>query len=158
MTSLILGTTARIIVPVLFLFSIFLLIRGHNEPGGGFAGGLVAAAGYTLVAIARTNPSVNRIPALQPPVLVGGGLLVALVAGLLGLLAGRPLLTGLWIEIAIPGGAVIDLGTPLLFDVGVYLVVLGTTVGMVLGLIEEQEDPAQPSVDPATAHPTERET
>ncbi|HVL54391.1 MAG TPA: Na+/H+ antiporter subunit B, partial [Vitreimonas sp.] len=135
MTSVILGTTARLIVPVLLLFSIFLLLRGHNEPGGGFAGGLVAAAGFILVAIARDPGTARRILAVDPPQLVGLGILVAVVAGATAKVLGYPLLTGMWIELTLPGGTVVDLGTPILFDVGVYLVVLGTTLAIVLALI-----------------------
>jgi multicomponent Na+:H+ antiporter subunit B len=141
-TSLILGTTSRLIVPVLLLFSIFLLFRGHNEPGGGFAGGLVEAGGYILVAIARDPGTARRILTIDPPVLVGAGLVVGFAAGIIGTLVGRPLLTGVWIEIPLPDDTVLELGSPLLFDVGVYLVVLGTTLGIVLALIEEQGDPS----------------
>jgi multicomponent Na+:H+ antiporter subunit B len=52
MTSLILKTTARFLMPFLLLFSVFLFLRGHNEPGGGFTGGLVAAAAFALYSIA----------------------------------------------------------------------------------------------------------
>jgi multicomponent Na+:H+ antiporter subunit B len=144
MTSLILATTARIIVPVLLLFSIFLLLRGHNEPGGGFAGGLVAAAGYTLVAIAGGPGTGRQIQRVDPPVLIGIGLLVAIGAGVAGILAGDPAFTGLWFEFDLPGGTTIEIGTPLIFDVGVYLVVFGTTLGIVLALIEAQADPSNP--------------
>ena len=144
MTSLILETTARLIVPVLLLFSLFLLLHGHDQPGGGFAGGLVAAAAYVLVAIARTPAAARQILAVEPPVVVGGGLALALAAGGIGLLRGQPFLTAAWIDLSI-SGVELHLGTPLLFDIGVYLVVVGTTIGIVLSLIEEQSD------DPAGA-------
>jgi multicomponent Na+:H+ antiporter subunit B len=138
MTSLILGATARLIVPLLLLFSIFLLVRGHNEPGGGFAGGLVAAAAFTLVAIAQDPRSARRSPGFQPPVLIGIGLLVAIGAGMAALFVGQPFFTGQWVDLAVAGDLVVEIGTPLIFDLGVYLVVLGTTLGIVLELIDEQ--------------------
>lgn len=137
MRSLILVTAARPLVPLLLLFSIFLLLRGHNEPGGGFAGGLVAAAAFTLLAISRDPATARRALFVEPQTLIGLGLLVAIGAGVVGLLMGDPLLTGQWFEIALPGGLMLELGTPLVFDVGVYLVVLGATLTMVLTLAEE---------------------
>ncbi len=137
MRSLILVTAARPLVPLLLLFSIFLLLRGHNEPGGGFAGGLVAAAAFTLLAISRDPATARRALFVEPQTLIGLGLLVAIGAGVVGLLMGDPLLTGQWFEIALPGGLMLELGTPLAFDVGVYLVVLGATLTMVLTLAEE---------------------
>jgi len=137
MRSLILVTAARLLTPLLLLFSVFLLLRGHNEPGGGFAGGLVASAAFILLAISRDPAAARRALRVEPQILIGAGLLVAIAAGVLGPLVGDPLLTGQWLEIPLPGEGSLDLGTPLLFDVGVYLVVLGATLTMVLTLAEE---------------------
>lgn len=137
MRSLILITAARLLTPLLLLFSVFLLLRGHNEPGGGFAGGLVASAAFILLAISRDPAAARRALRVEPQILIGAGLLVAIAAGVLGLLFGDPLLTGQWLEIPLPGEGDLELGTPLMFDVGVYLVVLGATLTMVLTLAEE---------------------
>ncbi|SNB46889.1 Na+/H+ antiporter subunit B [Geobacter sp. DSM 9736] len=135
MQSLILSTTSRLLLPLLVLFSLFLLLRGHNEPGGGFSGGLVAAAAFALDALAHGVRSARRTLGIDPLFLVSWGLLVALTAGVLPLASGLPFLTGLWIETGIPGiGAV---GTPLLFDFGVYLVVTGMVLLVVFSLMEE---------------------
>jgi multisubunit Na+/H+ antiporter MnhB subunit len=138
MTSLILSTAARLIVPVLALFSLFLLFRGHDEPGGGFAGGLVAASAVILVAISVGAQAARRLLMFEAPVIVGAGLGLALVSGLLGVLAGEPVLTGLWIEVPFGGDVVLKVGTPLVFDIAVFLVVVGATTGIVLGLIEQR--------------------
>jgi multicomponent Na+:H+ antiporter subunit B len=138
MRSLILVTAARVLTPLLLLFSVFLLLRGHNEPGGGFAGGLVAASAFILLAISRDPAAARHALRIEPQALIGAGLLVAIAAGVLGLLFGQPLLTGLWLEIPLPGGTYLELGTPLAFDVGVYLVVMGATLTMVLTLAEEE--------------------
>lgn len=127
-TSVILQTATRFFQPLLLLFSFFLLLAGHNEPGGGFAGGLVAAAALILHALAYGVESARRALGVDPRTLIGAGLLVAASSGIWAVLAGRPLLTGLW-----RGG----LGTPLLFDAGVYLVVIGGTLLMVFALMEE---------------------
>jgi multicomponent Na+:H+ antiporter subunit B len=137
MTSLILSTATRNMLPVLLLFSIFLLLRGHNEPGGGFAGGLVAAASFTLYALAFGVPAARRLLGTDPRTLIGAGLLVALTAGAIPLAAGAPFLTGWWGELPLPGLGEIHLGTPLLFDVGVYLAVMGMTLTIILALAEE---------------------
>ena len=134
--SLILRTAARFLLPLLLLFSIFLLLRGHNEPGGGFSGGLVAAVAFTLLAVGTDVPTVRRALQLPPRSLIGIGLLVATASGVVGLLGGGPLLTGHWVDLVLPGGVNIAIGTPLVFDVGVYLVVVGVVLAIVLSLAE----------------------
>jgi multicomponent Na+:H+ antiporter subunit B len=136
-TSLILRTTTRFVLPLLLLFSVFLLVRGHHEPGGGFSGGLVAAAAFVLYRFAFGVEDVRRVLPLDTRALLGVGLLVAAGSGSLALLAGRPLMTGLWVRVPVPGVGDLDLGTPLLFDVGVYLTVVGVTLSIILPLAEE---------------------
>lgn len=136
MPSLILQTASRLLHPLLLLISIFLLIRGHNEPGGGFVGGLMAAAAFALYAIAYDVPYARRALQVEPHVLVGGGLLCALGSGVVAMAGGHPFLTSRWTSI--DWGAVhVALGTPLLFDLGVYAVVLGITTAIVFTLREE---------------------
>ncbi len=138
MNSLILRTISRFLVGLMLLFSIFLLLRGHNEPGGGFIGGLVAAAGIIVYGIADGPAAVRRILRIDPRAIAMAGLLAAIAAGLIAALTGAPFLTGLWTFIgATPGDKGLALGTPLLFDVGVYLVVVGGVLGMVIALEEE---------------------
>jgi multicomponent Na+:H+ antiporter subunit B len=136
-TSLILRTATRLLLPLLLLFSAFLLVRGHHEPGGGFSGGLVAAAAFVLYRFAFGPEEAKRVLPVNPRVLMGVGLLVAVGSGSLALLAGRPLMTGLWGQVSVPGVGDLDLGTPLLFDVGVYLTVVGVTLSIILPLAEE---------------------
>ena len=137
MKPLILPTAARLLLPLLLLFAVFLLLRGHNQPGGGFAAGLVAAAAFALYAIATDVPTARRALGVAPRTLLGVGLLVALLTGLLPVLDGRPFLTGLWGYLWLPGLGRVDVGTPLLFDGGVFLVVIGMTLTIVLSLAEE---------------------
>lgn len=138
MNSLILRTVSRFLVGLMLLFSIFLLLRGHNEPGGGFIGGLVAAAGIIVYGIADGPAAVRRILRIDPRAIAMAGLLAAIIAGLIPVLAAAPFLTGIWTFIdATPDDKGLALGTPLLFDIGVYLVVVGGVVGMVMALEEE---------------------
>jgi multicomponent Na+:H+ antiporter subunit B len=136
MTSLILQTATRFLIALLLLFSLFLLGRGHNEPGGGFIGGLVAVAAFALYGIAFDAAAARRALRFEPHSLIALGLLVALGSGLLGLLLRGPFMTGQWGEIRL-GGSVVAIGSPLLFDVGVYLVVLGVALAIILALEEE---------------------
>ena len=135
MTSLILSTATRYLMPLLLLFSIFLLLRGHNEPGGGFVGGLTAAAAFALFAIAEGVAPARRMLYLHPRTVLGIGLFLAASAGLLSMTIGLPYMTGLWSSLELP--AIGKLGTPLLFDVGVYLVVLGMVLMIVFELAEK---------------------
>lgn len=138
MISLILRAAARYMQPILLLFSIFVLLEGHNQPGGGFVGGLVAASSFVLFAIAYGVPDARRALRADPHALIGGGLLVAVCSATLSSLMGQPFMTGKWAELHVPGFGEIALGTPLLFDVGVYLVVVGVTLMIVFSLAEEQ--------------------
>jgi multicomponent Na+:H+ antiporter subunit B len=131
MTSLILRTATRVLMPLLLLFGIFLLLRGHNAPGGGFAGGLVVAAAYALDSFAFGSAAARRALLVDPSRLIGTGLLLALGSGLLPLLFGRKFLTSLWFSTEA------GLGTPLLFDTGVFLVVVGVVLTMTFTLLEE---------------------
>lgn len=135
MGSIILYLAARYLMPLLMVFSIFLLIRGHNEIGGGFVGGLVAAAAFILYAIANNVQEGRRILRVQPRVLIAAGLLVSLSSGLVGWLSGKPFMTGLWLKDPLP--VIGKIGTPLMFDVGVYLVVIGITLLIIFTLAEE---------------------
>jgi multicomponent Na+:H+ antiporter subunit B len=137
MTSLILSTAARYLLPLLLLFSFFILIRGHNEPGGGFIGGLVAAAAFALNAIAFDARSTRRTLRIDPRMLISAGLSIALVSGTIPLFSGDSFMTGKWFSIFVPGLEQLDIGTPLLFDCGVYLLVLGVALTMILTLTEE---------------------
>mgnify|MGYP001147307932 CR=1 FL=1 len=137
MYSLILSTATRAIFPLMLIFSVFMLIRGHNEPGGGFVGGLVAATAYSLVALTGGVESARKLLPARPEVLVGTGLLAALASGLLSLAAGRPFMTGLWGETPLP--VIGKPGTPVLFDTGVYVTVLGIVLLILLTLQEEDE-------------------
>jgi multicomponent Na+:H+ antiporter subunit B len=135
MKSVILSATARFLLPILFMFSLFLLVRGHNLPGGGFVGGLVAAAAFMLYAIAHDVEEARRLLRANTISLLGVGLLLALGSGLLSLVQGKAFMTGLWLHHHVP--VLGKLGTPVVFDIGVYLVVLGATLTVLFTLVEE---------------------
>jgi multicomponent Na+:H+ antiporter subunit B len=130
----ILPSAVRLIMPVQCLFAIYLLLRGHNLPGGGFIGGLVFASALVL----RIMVKERRVMKLDLIVLAGAGLLVALAAAVMPMFVGRPFFTGLWGgEILLPVIGKLKLGTPLLFDIGVFLVVTGVGAKILLVLLAE---------------------
>lgn len=137
MVSLVLSTTTKFLLPILLLFSLFLTLRGHNKPGGGFVGGLVAAAAFSLYAMAYDTSSARALLRIDPHTLIGLGLLAALSSGLWSWLAGTPFMTGHWVNFNLPGIGMAYIGTPVLFDVGVYLTVMGVAVLDVFSLAEE---------------------
>ncbi len=137
MTSVILRTALVALEPLLLIFSLFLMLAGHNAPGGGFVGGLVAAAAFSLHALAYDAAQARALLRVDPRTLVGVGLLLGVAAALVPLAIGEPLFTGLWTDVWIPGFGDVAVGTPLLFDAGVYVLVAGVGVLMVLTLAEE---------------------
>jgi multicomponent Na+:H+ antiporter subunit B len=137
MNSLILRTAARYLQPLLLMFSIYLLLAGHNEPGGGFSGGLMAAAALALHVLAYDSASVRRLLVVDSRALIAGGLLLAAASGLGGFWNGEPYLTSQWGSFVLAGLGELKAGTPLLFDMGVYLVVIGVTLTILLALAEE---------------------
>ncbi len=137
MDSLILRAATRFLLPLLLLFAVFLLLRGHNSPGGGFIGALVAAAAFSLHALSCGAAATRRLLYVDPRGLIAAGLLTAIVSGALAMFVDRPFLTGLWSKPHLPFLGEIHLGTPLLFDLGVFLTVVGVSMTIVLALLEE---------------------
>lgn len=137
MNSFVLRVTTRYLLPLLLLFSVFLFLRGHNEPGGGFVAGLIAAAGFTLYAIAFGAGPARRVLPIDPLGLTGIGLALALLSGLTGVFFGRAFLTGLWFRLPVPMAAPLEVGTSALFDLGVFLTVAGVVLTIIFALEEE---------------------
>lgn len=134
--SLILRTAVRFLVPLLGLLSLFFLLRGHNEPGGGFIGGLVAAGAVALVKLADGGEAARRVIRVDPRTLLAAGLVAVVGAALTGVAAGRELLAGVWLKTPVPG--IGKVGSVLVFDVGVFLIVIATVVLMVVELADER--------------------
>ena len=137
MNSLILQTTARLLQPLLLMFSVFLLLFGHNAPGGGFSGGLIAASAFALHTIAFDVAGAQQSLKISPRHLISSGLLLAVCSAMMSLFRGKSLMTSLWTTIPLGQFGSIDMGTPLIFDTGVYLVVCGVTLLIVFSLAEE---------------------
>jgi multicomponent Na+:H+ antiporter subunit B len=137
MFSVILSTASRYLLPLLLIFSFFLLLRGHNEPGGGFVGGLVAAAAYALFYIANGVEEAEKLLKSEPIKLIAAGLLLAIISAVPSLIAGKNFMTGIWFNTSFP--VIGKIGTPLIFDIGVYLLVLGIALKIIFSLAEEDK-------------------
>lgn len=139
MRTLIFRTVAPYFTSLMMLYSVFVLLRGHNEPGGGFIGGLIAASALAIYGIACGVSPVRRAIRFHPMAIAGFGLLMAAVAGVLSLMVNVPFMTGLWVYPEL-FGVKLKLSTTLLFDIGVYLVVLGSITSTALALEERERD------------------
>lgn len=138
MTSIILRTATRYMFPPLVVFSIYLLLRGHHFPGGGFVGGLFAGSAFSLYALAFDVATARRLLRCDPRDITAGGLALAMLSGIPGLFLHHPFLTGTWWKVPMGRGVTIDIGTPMIFDFGVYFVVLGVLLTLVFSLGEEK--------------------
>lgn len=134
MESTALRLAAKYLKPLLVILSLIVLYRGHNIPGGGFIGGLLAATGYIIYMMAYgAKPTVEKMW-IKPFGLMALGLLLAVMSGFIGSALGDPFMTGQWISIA-----GIKLGTPTLFDVGVYFTVIATMLVIMIAIFENLE-------------------
>jgi len=140
MTSLILRTATRYLFPIIMLFSIYVLLRGHNEPGGGFVGGLAAASAYTLYSLAFDVSAARSLLRIDSRTLIAIGLLLSTGSGFVSMLWQKPFLTSAWGKIPLTSNLHITLSTPLIFDIGVYCVVLGVTLTIILALSETKKE------------------
>lgn len=126
--------------PVFFLinvFALYLLLRGHNHPGGGFIAGLASAISLVLLSLALGVEALHRLLRVDPARLAATGLAVATLSGLLPMLGGPAFLTqlnGHWSGVPFLGE--VHVGLPLLFDTGVYLVVIGVCCKIIFVLMK----------------------
>ena len=141
MKSIILRAGTRYLAGLLLLFSVYMLLRGHNEPGGGFIGGLIGSTAFVLYAIACGAKDARKALRLSPQNIAMAGLGIALLAGLMAALFGDALFTGQWYFMGADKSDPDDKGLPLssvlVFDIGVYLVVFGSIIALVFAMEEE---------------------
>lgn len=135
--SFLLSRMARILCPWLLVLSLIVFYRGHHLPGGGFIGGLLGALGFVLIALGDGAGAARRVLRVEPVTLLTIGMSLALLAGMIGLVFGPSLLAGMWLpEFTVPLLGIVHLGTPLLFDAGVFLTVMGFALKVVFALKE----------------------
>ncbi|WP_147112457.1 Na+/H+ antiporter subunit B [Tateyamaria sp. syn59] len=138
MNSIILRVGTQYLCGILVLFSLYMLIRGHNEPGGGFIGGLIGSTGFVLFALACGTADARNALKVMPQNIAMAGLGIALLAGIYAAIFGDALFTGQWLFInETPEDKGIPISTVLFFDIGVYLVVFGSILSIVFAMEEE---------------------
>jgi multicomponent Na+:H+ antiporter subunit B len=136
--SIILTAASRLLVALLLVFSVYMLLRGHNLPGGGFIGGLIGSTGFILYAIAQGCSATRAALHYEPQNIAMIGLGIALFAGVMALFFDDAFFTGQWYFLGDrESGDYIPLSSVLIFDIGVYLVVFGAILTLVLALEEE---------------------
>ena len=117
------------------VFALYLMLRGHNFPGGGFIGGLATAISFILLSLAIGMDQLDRYLRIDPLRLAAAGLALAALTSAAPLLVGRPFLEHAHVHLHnVPLLGDLHVGTPLLFDGGVYLVVVGITCKIILAL------------------------
>ena len=135
MKTIILKTASGYLLPLLLLFSVFILLRGHYLPGGGFVGGLVASIAFVLHAFANGLENTKHLLRIHPGFLMPCGLAIALISGLSPMIgADLPFMTGIWFDNPFPVIGMV--GSALFFDTGVYLVVIGVTLTIIFTISE----------------------
>ncbi len=135
MKTIILKTASNYLLPVLLLFSVFILLRGHYLPGGGFVGGLVAAIAFVLDAFANGLQNTKQVLKIHPGFFMPVGLLLAFLSAISPIVfADLPIMTGLWAHEPIP--VLGTIGSALFFDTGVYLVVIGASLTIIFTISE----------------------
>lgn len=137
MSSLILRTANGIIFPLTLLLALYMALKGHNMPGGGFIGGLIAAVALVLYRMSHGTDAMMRLMPIHPRVLVAVGLAIATLTGITPLFFGEPMLRSIAPYINFGFGDDVHVPSALFFDIGVLLVVIGVSVGMIVRLGEE---------------------
>lgn len=133
--SIILNEAERWLFRLILLVSLFLTVRGHNAPGGGFVGGLVAGAGFTLRFLAGRDTEDDLCGRIRPRVMLGSGLLLAVATAIAPLFVGDSLLESAVWSADVPLLGKFKVVSAAIFDLGVYFIVIGfvLTVLVVLG-------------------------
>ena len=142
--TVILRTASRIIVPLSLIFAAYIYFKGHQTPGGGFVGGLVASVALILHRMSEKEGSLQRMLPVRERTLIGWGLLLAMGTGVVAMIAGLPFLTSGHTAVKLPAGPgnsaqTIEVASAMAFDLGVVLVVTGVVVGMINALTDELE-------------------
>ncbi len=139
-TALLLDEAVPILYPVLLVCSVLILLRGHNEPGGGFIAGMVAVAATSMLAVARGARFAERRMPLRPWRLAAASVLLSLASGLPALAVGKPYMTHAWMKLPLVVTE-LDVSTVLLFDLGVYGAVWGALGALCARALEIDEPP-----------------
>lgn len=137
--SLVLDTVIDVVARTVLVFAIFLLMSGHNAPGGGFVGGLVAGSALLLRYLASGAEEVGGRINRTPEVLIGAGLVLAVATAASSWFRDEPFMTTYFFHAELPVLGTVKTTTALPFDTGVFLVVFGVCLAVILSLGRERQ-------------------
>lgn len=137
-TDVILQTATKVIVFIILTFAVYVLFAGHHNPGGGFVGGLVTASAIILLFLAFDAQTVRDILPVDFKLLGAIGILLAVLTGCAALLSGEPFLNQTFTHASLPLFGEVELATAVLFDIGVYFAVIGTTMTIITTISEDE--------------------
>ncbi len=136
-SDLILQTAAKVLVFIIMTFSIYILFAGHHNPGGGFIGGLITASALMLLYIAFDAETIQEIIPVDFKIIGAIGVLMALLTGISAVVVDSAFLTQVYKYVDLPLLGKTGIGTALVFDLGVYLAVVGTTMTIMRSISED---------------------
>lgn len=137
MNSVILQIASKYVRWLLVIFSVIMLLRGHNLPGGGFIGGLLAGLSLAYKGFSFTPSVLEKEMKIRPEIFMVFGLLLIFISLWPGVVLESTLMQGIWFTIPFPFTEGYKFGTPFLFDIGVYFVVIGVTVLFLFSLSDK---------------------
>ncbi|WP_392392277.1 Na(+)/H(+) antiporter subunit B [Oceanobacillus jeddahense] len=137
--NMMLQTLARLIILIVLSFSIYLLLAGHNSPGGGFIGGLMTASAILILYLSFGLNSIKKVIRFDYIKIIGIGLLFASVTGVISMVFGFPYLKQFFDYFTLPILGEVELTTALPFDLGVYFVVLASALAIILTIAEDDK-------------------
>jgi len=136
-SDVILQTAAKVLVFIIMTFSIYILFAGHHNPGGGFIGGLITASALMLLYVAFDVETVQEIIPVNFKIVGAVGMMMALLTGFGAVVLDAPFLTQVYEYVTLPVLGKTGIGSSLVFDLGVYLAVVGTTMTIIQSISED---------------------
>ncbi|WP_078414152.1 Na(+)/H(+) antiporter subunit B [Priestia abyssalis] len=136
--DLILQTVTKVVAFIILIFSIYLFWTGHYTPGGGFVGGLMASSALVLMLLAFDVKTIKNVIPFDYKMIIATGLFIAVATGLGSFVFDVPFLTHTFGHPHLPGLGEVSLATASLFDLGVYLVVVGVTMTIIQTIGESE--------------------
>jgi multicomponent K+:H+ antiporter subunit A len=147
---LMLAVVARVLLPLSLMVGIYILLRGHNMPGGGFIAGLIVAVAFLMQYMASGYTWAHRHARFDAHAMIGGGVMIAGVTGIASLLFDRPFLTSTFGYFHLPIFGEVELASAMAFDVGVFFTVVGTCL-LSLATLSRVEERAEEASNRAEA-------
>jgi multicomponent Na+:H+ antiporter subunit B len=135
MKSIITKTVVKLLIPLFLFFSFYMLFRGHNEPGGGFIGGLIGTIVFILYGMIYGSDDLKKIMLLEPLKLIFWGLAIIVASGFLSYFQSEPFMTSRWAHFYLPFFG--KPGTPILFDIGIYILVMGVVLKITVTMLDQ---------------------